>query len=348
LTEVGILVANLIQTVFDTKEEGLAVFLSIIVPVYNVEMYLEECIESVLKQTLVELELILVNDGSSDASGYICKQYQSIDSRVLYVEQKNTGSSSARNLGLEKSKGLYVHFLDADDRLDNNNTYSNIYKATLEKHYDVVVGRADYYDSNFNDKIEFGRIPIFRSFENGNVLSHILKNKLFYVLTCGTNKIYRRQFLLDNNLLWPLHIVHEDDYLLPRLMNCSGNLLFFHEVIYNVRRRSNSITSTKTKEHLLSRGCGTQYTAIENCKYLLNNIKDKSALEFGMDYYIKMYFEGLFIAGKCNENGLKRYEILEYFLYSYNLKHKLLYYLSFLISKKVIFELMIKRYKIHA
>lgn len=91
---------------------------SVIVPVYNVEKYLSECIESIISQTLIDWELILVNDGSPDNCEQICLDYAKLDSRIKYIYQDNRGVSSARNKGLSYSKGEFIFFMDSDDTID--------------------------------------------------------------------------------------------------------------------------------------------------------------------------------------------------------------------------------------
>ncbi len=94
--------------------------ISVIVPVYNCEKYLEKCINSILSQTFDDLELILINDGSSDNSGKICDEFKEKDSRVKIVHQKNMGVSVARNVGLDVSEGKYIGFIDGDDYIESD------------------------------------------------------------------------------------------------------------------------------------------------------------------------------------------------------------------------------------
>ena len=108
-------------------------FFSIIMPVYNVEKYLDEAISSVLNQTLRDFQLILVNDGSTDSSNLIAEKYQEMDSRIVLISQTNSGLSAARNKGLEYANGTYVYFIDSDDILD---------KTTLQYVYKLISGNA--------------------------------------------------------------------------------------------------------------------------------------------------------------------------------------------------------------
>ena len=111
--------------------------ISIIVPVYNVEKYLKECLDSLINQTLEDIEIICINDGSTDNSLAILEEYQKKDSRIKVFSQRNQGVSAARNLGIEKATGEYLTFLDSDDRLELN-TCEILYKETIAKNSDFL------------------------------------------------------------------------------------------------------------------------------------------------------------------------------------------------------------------
>lgn len=117
---------------------------SVIIPVYNVENFLIETIESVLQQSLIDFEIILVNDGSSDSSPKICEDYQNRDPRIKYFSQENSGVSVARNLGLSNAIGEYVFFLDSDDTIDSNFLKTNYETAKINKSDIVIVGEYFY------------------------------------------------------------------------------------------------------------------------------------------------------------------------------------------------------------
>lgn len=120
--------------------------LSVIVPVYNMEKYLEECVESILSQTYKKVELILVDDGSTDTSGMICDKYEEKDSRVKVIHKKNEGPIKARCTGVEAAGGDYVTFVDSDDWIKDN-TYERLMEAA-EKADVVVSGITIYYNEN--------------------------------------------------------------------------------------------------------------------------------------------------------------------------------------------------------
>ena len=124
---------------------------SVVVPVYNVEKYLRECVDSILAQSFEDFELILVDDGSKDSSGAICDEYAQQDARVKVIHKENGGQSTARNLGIEAAKGEFAIFLDSDDMICDNNFFADIH-GVAEGNTDVIVFRyCKYYSDGRTD-----------------------------------------------------------------------------------------------------------------------------------------------------------------------------------------------------
>ena len=123
---------------------------SIVVPIYNVEKYLKQCIESIINQTLQDIEIILVDDGSPDNCPQICDEYAKKDSRIKVVHKKNGGLSSARNAGIEVATGDFIGFVDSDDYIELD-MYEKMYNIAKENHVDFVV--SDYYKVSDKGKI---------------------------------------------------------------------------------------------------------------------------------------------------------------------------------------------------
>lgn len=119
--------------------------ITVIVPVYNVENYLRKCLDSIITQTYKNIEIVVVNDGSTDASGEICKEFSEMDHRILYIEQENAGLSAARNTGLNNMSGNYVTFVDSDDWIEQDYV-ETLYKKIVEYQADIAVG--NYYSFN--------------------------------------------------------------------------------------------------------------------------------------------------------------------------------------------------------
>lgn len=206
--------------------------ISIIVPVYNVEEYLENCINSILNQTFKDFELILVNDGSTDNSLKICKYYKNIDNRIGIINKENGGLSSARNAGLDIAKGEYIGFVDSDDY---------IHPQMYEVLYDQIINNLAYIAM-----CEFKKVPEFKKKELSdkitlNQKSEILNNKeaVFKLGESGSvayivawNKLYKKN--LFNNIRFKEGIIH-------RLLYQVNKLVYIKEKLYFYLQREGSI-----------------------------------------------------------------------------------------------------------
>ncbi len=173
--------------------------ISIVVPVYNVELYLEKCIASILKQTYSELEVIIVDDGSTDGSGAICDKYQKMDGRISVYHKKNGGASSARNLGLSHAKGEFIGFVDGDDFIAED-MYESMLEA-MEEDVDIVTcGRIICYPVNRHMKdFQVFNAPRKVALNNEAAVEELLKSKIFSFAVW--DKIYRR--FLFNDIEFP-------------------------------------------------------------------------------------------------------------------------------------------------
>ncbi|WP_270310107.1 glycosyltransferase family 2 protein [Streptococcus infantarius] len=148
---------------------------SIIVPVYNVEKYLKRCLDSIINQTYSSIEIILIDDGSTDSSGDICESYARLDSRITVIHKKNAGLGMARNTALDIAKGKYVIFVDSDDYIAPN-MLENLYTTLVEAKADTCIGG---YQRVYSDKIEIFENPIKgKIFDKSNILSDVL-SKMF-------------------------------------------------------------------------------------------------------------------------------------------------------------------------
>lgn len=209
---------------------------SIIIPVYNVEPYLRQCLDSVLGQTFGDWEAVCVNDGSTDGSAGVLKEYAVRDSRIKVITQVNGGLSAARNTGLRESKGEYVLFLDSDDWLESN-TLSCI--STNLNGKDML-----YFGGWQGDQME---IPVAESQLNGwdYYNRHALEHHVF-PFVCVVLRCYRRQFLLDNSLTFKEGILHEDNHFTPRACLAAKSVRVTPAALYHYRVRPGSIMTTRS------------------------------------------------------------------------------------------------------
>lgn len=180
---------------------------SVIIPVYNSEKYLNKCLDSLVNQTLKDIEIIIVNDGSIDNSENIIKSYLN-DSRINYFVQENQGQAAARNRALKLAKGEYISFVDSDDYVDLN-MLEELYNAANSM-YDIVV--CDFYQTYLNGENIDEYCSILKKSEG------VISCKDYLFAGAGPwNKIYKRNFLMDNNFNFPEGIVYEDYASIPTL-----------------------------------------------------------------------------------------------------------------------------------
>lgn len=206
---------------------------SIIVPIYKAEKYLNRCIDSILAQTFTDWELLLIDDGSPDRSGEICDEYAQKDSRIRVFHKKNGGVSSARNLGLDNVQGEYVTFVDSDDWIDVH-MYEEMYNKAIEEDADVVV--CDFCSTDCeNEQYSKGLI----SKERENVIVDVL---LWRIAGCLWNKLVRRKEYTDHDLIYPTHNMGEDAALIVQILWNAKRISYLPEPFYYYYMNQTSIT----------------------------------------------------------------------------------------------------------
>ncbi len=210
---------------------------SIIVPVYNVEEYLGKCVNSLIAQTYKNIEIILVDDGSSDNCPHICDEFGKTDSRVKVIHKENGGLSSARNSGIRIAIGDYIAFVDSDDYVKEN-YIELLLNACVENNCTVsACGYYEYYsEDNYN--IVCG--------ESDGVISSIdavkdiftMKNEICVV---AWNKLYAKELFIDNNISYPEGKIHEDVFTTYKLCALADNVAYVNEPLYYYVQRQTSI-----------------------------------------------------------------------------------------------------------
>lgn len=210
--------------------------ISVIVPVYNVEKYLEECVQSILLQTYENIEVILVNDGSTDESKRICEQLLEIDSRIKYYEKTNSGLSDTRNMGLAHAKGEYVMFVDSDD-LISPNAVSDLIELCLKYRTTVAIGQISHFSDGTSPKFKPKRTE--KTFAREDALCDFLYQKEISTSACG--KIYSATTL--NNIRFKSGILFEDNLFLSDVFDNVECVAFCDGEYYGYRHRMNSITT---------------------------------------------------------------------------------------------------------
>lgn len=203
--------------------------LSIIVPVYNAEKYLNKCIKSILNQKINDFELILINDGSTDCSGEICESYAEIDDRIKVIHKENAGQAAARNLGIKLSKGDYIGFIDSDDWI-----HTDMYSILL-KHVDVY--QSDIVACNFYVMQKDGTFKKYSQYsgnmelDKDSAMNEIYTNNMLSFSPC--NKIYKRS--LFDKLLFTEGIILEDKDISYKLIFKSSKISYVGQPLYYYR-----------------------------------------------------------------------------------------------------------------
>ena len=230
------------------KDYTQAPKVSVIIPVYNTAAFLPECLDSVLKQTLKDIEIICVNDGSTDNSLEILKTYAAKDSRIHIINQENQGLSCSRNNALKQAKGEYILFLDSDDYLDLE-TCAELYKKSSKFNLEMVNFEGINFDEQ-NHKTQLNSQQIFyiakdqeKTVYEGSDLAQ-LKGQI-PISACRF--FYNRKFLAENQLLFPEHLCFEDNYFVLKALLCVKRYGVLRKICYYRRLHSNSITQNWNK-----------------------------------------------------------------------------------------------------
>lgn len=219
---------------------------SFIVPVYKVEKYLEQCVNSVLNQTYKNIEVVLVDDGSPDNCPKICDEYATMDNRIRVAHKPNGGLSDARNAGLKVASGDYVIFMDSDDFwTDNNHLEQLVSTVNKNQDCDFVGFNCSYYYPDTDSYAQW--VPYFSNIQiptNGNdAMAALVGSGTFPMSACM--KIIKRQFLIDNELFFEKGILAEDIPWFINVLEKCKKCMFTNQYIYAYRQNvSGSITNS--------------------------------------------------------------------------------------------------------
>ena len=218
------------------KEKRMAE-VSIIVPVYQVENYLRQCVDSILAQTFTDFELILVDDGSKDRSGQICDEYAEMDERVKVIHQENGGLSDARNHGMDRAAGNYFMFVDSDDYIAPT-MVECLYQSILKENADIAACNFLYFfeddrNQNFSTKIPSEVLPGAEIFYNRK------NDRSYGFWTVAWNKLYKSETF--RKLRFRVGKYHEDEFWANDIYQMDIKMVTIPECLYYYRQRNNSI-----------------------------------------------------------------------------------------------------------
>lgn len=216
--------------------------ISVIIPVYNVEKYLEKCIRSVVEQTYNNLEIILVDDGSLDQSGIICDKWSEKDERIRVIHKANGGLSDARNAGLDAAIGTYIGFVDSDDYI-HPKMYQRLYENIRDYGADLAVCGFDWIDEQTGTAYRSSNMFTDCVVDKKKAIKSICYNNAFMVVW---NKLYKRE--LFHKLRFPYGKFAEDLFIMPilfnkctRIISASGNYYYYVRTSNSICRREKTV-----------------------------------------------------------------------------------------------------------
>lgn len=227
----------------NTLEKTASPLISIIVPVYNVEKYIERCVDSILAQSYRNLEVILVDDGSPDRCPEICDRYGLQDKRVKVLHQSNAGLSAARNAGIDIASGDYLGFVDSDDWISKD-MYEQLHAAAARSAADISICNFQCVDeSDFSLRANV-IMPIKDEVLSGiEVITQKLSSDQDWYWVIACNKLYRRDLFSD--IRYPLGKLHEDEFIIHRLLLKCSKVAGVSKALYFYLQRTGGITKTK-------------------------------------------------------------------------------------------------------
>lgn len=276
-------------------------FFSVIIPVYNVEKYLKECVDSILNQTFSDYELILVDDGSTDGSPQICDDYAAIDSRVKVIHNKNGGASAARNTGMKAAQGEYIINIDSDDYFLTNDVFEKIYNCSNNK--DIILFK---YQKYFDETKRFEKCP----FSYANIseddsfvesIDKLVRADAFFGM--AWMKTVKRELIAENNIYFEEGIVGEDIDWNYNLYCNASSLVTIDEAFIAYRQRENSVTSAPKIKSLTS-----LLYIIKRWADRINSLSDEVLKKALLGSLAKHYSNTLIAYTRIKDNTKKGYK----------------------------------------
>lgn len=212
--------------------------ISVIVPIYNAEQYLSNCVESICRQTYRDLEIILIDDGSTDHSLDICNALAKKDSRIQVIHKQNSGPSESRNMGLDTARGEYISFVDSDDYA-HPQMLETLLKALINTDSDIAMCDFQYADKQ-HDEIQLKADPQVKIYREDEMFELLWSENVKIVVQW--NKLYKRKIFSD--LRFPVGKINEDTYIAHRQLNHCNQLVYIDQKLYIYVQHSGSIMAT--------------------------------------------------------------------------------------------------------
>ena len=271
--------------------------LSIIVPVYNVESWLNKCIDSLLDETYEDIEILLIDDGSTDKSGEICDKYALKNKKIKVFHNKNQGLSYSRNFGIKNATGKYVMFVDSDDYISDKKIVDKFINILNDEKSDFIYTSYCRFNDGKDDEIteilpiDIGKNEI-KNKSGIDILALLIKKNNYH--HAAYLKICNRKFLIDNNLFFKEGIYHEDAEWSPKLFYYSRKISIYSEPYYMRRMRENSIITT-TNEKSKVKKINDRLTVAYDLIKFFNALPEGNTKKFIINDLVRMYWGDLML-----------------------------------------------------
>ena len=280
--------------------------ISVIVPVYNVEKWLNMCIDSILAQSYKNLEIILVNDGSTDKSKDICDSYSKKDNRVRVLNIKNSGQSVARNIGLKEAKGDYILFIDSDDYISDKAIIEKFINILDSNNYDFIYTSYCRFEDGNEEKIT-EILPIsltndeIKNKEGKDILVDLLNKNSFH--HAPYLKVCRQEFILNNKLFFREGYYHEDAEWTFKVFYYAKKIFIYDKPWYMRRMRENSTITSRNESAICKKLCDRLIIADDLIKFF----EKENASKVIIDDLVRMYWGDLMITrGVKEKDNIKK------------------------------------------
>lgn len=307
------------------------ILISIIVPVYNVEKEIDKCIKSLINQTYENVEIILVNDGSTDSSLSICNSYKNKDFRIKVINKENGGLSDARNSGINISTGDYILFVDSDDWIEIDSCEKFI--STMDgRNIDIVVGEAKKIEGANISYLKHNNLNNGQEYSSKEYIKLAIEALEWYAPVCFN--MYNRDFIIKNELFFKKDILHEDMQILPRTFLESERIIYMQYCFYNYKIREGSITQSKDN----TKNIESMTIIFNEWKKTFDEVSDIELRRLLYGILIKQY---LYVFREFDINNFEYSKILNNkFLFKYALSNRekikvILYILAPKVYKKI-------------
>lgn len=312
-------------------DENSNILISIIVPVYNVQKEIDKCVESLINQSYKNIEIILVNDGSTDKSGLICNKYSKLDSRINVIHKENGGLSDARNVGIKAATGEYLLFVDSDDNIELDSCEVFI-KSLNKRKVDIVVGEARRIEGDNISYLKHSNLTNGKEYSSREYIKLAIEALEWYAPSWLN--LYKREFILKKSIFFKKGILHEDMQILPKLFLEADTIIYMQYCFYNYQIREGSITQSNNK----TKNIESMKNILNEWKLTFDKVHDIELRKLLYGILIKQY---LYTIREFNISNAQYFEILnKKFLFKYSLNNRerlktLIYILSPRVYKKL-------------